>query len=194
MFTRTSTPARFFAQGTACALMLAMLTHSIALSIVVASTPVARQAAQKAGLVTVPDGTEFTVVTTEEISSKDATEGDPLTFKVEDDVVIDERVVIAEGATVKGVVSEAQKSGMLGRGGKLNIRIESVQAVDGQKVKLRAAKAKSGNDKTGATVALFVIFGPLGLIKKGKNAKIPANTKITVYTDDEKKVQPKVKE
>ena len=167
---------------TACALLSAMLAQ------VVTPTTTLAQGGQT---IAVPDGTEFAVVTAEEISSKTAAEGDPLTFKVADNVTVDGRVVIAEGAIVKGVVSEAQKSGMMGRGGKLNIRIESVAAVDGQKIKLRAAKAKTGDDKTGTTVALAVVFGPLGLLKKGKNAKIPANTKITVYTDEEKKVQVK---
>ena len=32
---------------------------------------------------TIPDGMEFTVVTVDEISSKTAAEGDPLTFKVQ---------------------------------------------------------------------------------------------------------------
>ncbi|MBA3441324.1 MAG: hypothetical protein H0T92_15780 [Pyrinomonadaceae bacterium] len=166
----------------ACALLSVMFVQLVTPTVALA------QGGQE---VAIPDGTEFAVVTTEELSSKTASEGDPLTFKVAENVTVGGRVVIAEGAIVKGIVSEAQKSGMMGRGGKLNIRVESVAAVDGQKIKLRAAKAKTGNDKTGATVALTVIFGPLGLIKKGKNAKIPANTKITVFTDEEKKVQVK---
>src|ERR1051325_6856268 len=104
--------------------------------------------------ITVPDGTEFSVVTTEEISSKTATEGDPLTFKVDEDVVVGGQVVIKKDAIVKGVVSDASKSGMLGRGGKLSIRIESTTTVDGQKMKLRASKGKAGDNKTGTTVAL----------------------------------------
>ena len=138
--------------------------------------------------ITIPDGTELEVVTTEEISSKTATEGDPINFKVEDDVKVDGKVVIAKGTMVKGVVSNAQKSGRMGKGGKLSIRVESTTAVDGQKVKLRASKGKEGDDKTGTTVALVVLFGPLGFLKKGKDAKIKEGTKIKVYTDEEKKV------
>lgn len=138
--------------------------------------------------VVIPDGTEITVVTTEEISSKTATEGDPVTFKVDDDVKINGKVVIAKGALVKGEISNAKKSGRMGKGGSLSIRILSTTTVDDQKIKLRAAKGKEGDDKTGTTVALVVLFGPLGFLKKGKNAKIKEGTRIKAYTDEEKKV------
>lgn len=64
--------------------------------------------------------------------------------------------------------------------------------VDNQKVKLRAAKGKEGSDKTGTTVALVVLFGPLGFLKHGKNAVIKPGTQIKVFTDEEKKVQAKM--
>jgi hypothetical protein len=141
--------------------------------------------------VSVPDGTEFIVATTEEISSKTAAEGDPLTFKVVDDVKVGDRVVIAKGTLVKGVVSQAKKAGMMGRGGSLGVRIESTTATDGQIIKLRSSKSKEGDDKTGTTVALVVLFGPLGFLKHGKNANIKEGTEVKVFTDEEKKVAAK---
>ena len=137
----------------------------------------------------IPDGTEFTVVTTDEISSKTASEGDALTFKVAEDVKIDGVTVIAKDSLVKGVVATAKKAGMMGRGGSLGIRVESAMTVDNQRLKLRSSKGKEGDDKTGTTVALVVLFGPLGFLKKGKNAKIASGTQIKVYTDEEKRVE-----
>ena len=136
----------------------------------------------------IADGTEFTVVTIDEITSKTAAEGDPLTFKVAQDVRVDGQVVIAKDSLVKGVVGQAKKAGMMGRGGSLGIRIESATTVDNQKLKLRSTKGKEGDDKTGTTVALVVLFGPLGFLKKGKNAVIKPGTEIKVYVDEEKKV------
>ena len=137
---------------------------------------------------TLPDGTEFTVVTVDEITSKTATEGDPLTFKVAEDVKVDGQTVIAKDTIVKGSVAQAKKAGMMGRGGTLGIRVESTVTVDSQKLKLRSTKGKEGDDKTGTTVALVVLFGPLGFLKKGKNAVIKPGTQIKVYTDEEKKI------
>jgi hypothetical protein len=141
--------------------------------------------------VVIPDGTEFEVETTEEISSKTAAEGDPLSFKVADDIKINGQTVIAAGTLVKGTVSNAKKAGMMGKGGQLGIRVESTTTVDGQKLKLRSSKGKEGDDKTGTTVALVILFGPLGFLKHGKNAKIKVGTKIKVFADEEKKVQVK---
>jgi hypothetical protein len=148
-----------------------------------------QEPAKPANVKIIPDGTEFTVVTTEEITSKTASEGDPLTFKVAEDVKIDGEIVIAKDSVVKGIVASAKKAGMMGRGGSLGIRVESTMTVDNQRLKLRSSKGKEGDDKTGTTVALVVLFGPLGFLKKGKNAKIAPGTQIKVYTDEEKRVE-----
>jgi len=154
----------------------------------VAAASLGTSAVLQGNEVVIPDGTEFTVVTIEEISSKTAHEDDPINLKVQEDVKINGQVVIAKDTLVKGVVAAAKKSGMLGRGGSLGIRIESTTTVDGQKVKLRSAKGKEGDNKTGTTVALVVLFGPLGFLKKGKNAIIKPGTPIKVFTDEDKKV------
>lgn len=142
--------------------------------------------------VVIPDGTEFDVVTVDEISSKTASEGDPLTFKVFEDVKIGGQIVIAKDAIVKGTISNVEKSGHMGKSGKLGIRVESTTAVDGQKVRLRASKGKQGDDKTGSVIALSLFVSPLFLLKHGKDAKINAGTRIKVFSDEEAKVKTKV--
>jgi hypothetical protein len=172
------------------AIALAILaSFMIQLSLLpVAAASFRKEAVFQGNEVVIPDGTEFTVVTTDEISSKTAHEDDPINLKVQEDLKINGQVVIAKDTLVKGVVAAAKKSGMLGRGGTLGIRIESTTTVDGQKVKLRSSKGKEGDNKTGTTVALVVLFGPLGFLKKGKNAIIKPGTPIKVFTDEDKKV------
>ena len=136
----------------------------------------------------IPDGTELSVLTTEEISSKTATEGDVVTFKIEDDLIVDNQIVILKGTIVKGLITAAEQSGRLGKGGKLGIRVEGTTTVDGMKIKLRASQGKEGGDKIGTTIALVALFGVFGFFKKGSNAKIKAGTKIKVYTDEERRV------
>ncbi len=126
------------------------------------------------------EGTSFSVITLEEINSKKLNPGDPLTFKVNDDVVIGGHVVISKGTLAKGSVINAQPGRGLGKSGELGIAVESTKTVDGQDVKLRAAKGTEGNAMTGATV----IVGPFF---KGSDAKIPAATPITVYVAEEKR-------
>src|SRR5438270_14059872 len=77
--------------------------------------------------VEIPDGAELSVVTTETLSSKTATEGDPVTFKVDEDFKVNDVIVISKGTIVKGFVSNAEKNGHFGKAGKLNVRIESTK-------------------------------------------------------------------
>ena len=151
------------------------------------SSPAAVTSAARAA-VAVPEGTEFSAVTTEKLSSKTASEGDRIALRVDEDVRIDGVVVIPKGALVRGSVSEAKAAGRMGRGGKLNIRIESTTLADGQRINVRSTKAKSGDDATGTTVALTVLFGPIGLLKKGSDAEIKEGTRITLFTDESKSV------
>jgi len=145
--------------------------------------------AQQTKPIEIPDGAEISVATTETISSKTAIEGDPVNFRVDEDFKVNGITVIAKATMVKGYVSNAEKNGHFGKAGKLSVRIESTKAVDGQAVKLRASKGKEGEGKTGTTVALVVLFGPLGFLKHGKNAEIKEGTKIKVFTDEAKTIQ-----
>ena len=184
--------ARKGAPGTA--LVLTLIFSIIQFMITPAAlASVTQDTAAPSTAVTLPDGTEFIVLTTDEITSKTATEGDLLTFKVAENVVINGHVVIAKDTLVKGEVASVKKSGFFGRGGNLGIRIDSTTTVDNQKTKLRSSKGKAGDDKTGTTVALVVLFGPLGFLKKGKQAIIKPGTAIKVYTDEAKNVQVKAR-
>ena len=174
-------------QAIACGLILALLLgHSSAPASTIKYSP--NTGVQGEELL-IPDGAELSVVTTEEISSKTATEGDLVNFKIDDDLVVNNQIVIAKGTLAKGTISAAEKSGRLGKGGKLGIKVDSTTTVDNQKIKLRASQGKQGDDKTGTTIALIALFGVFGFLKKGNNAKIKEGTKIKVYTDEAKKVR-----
>jgi hypothetical protein len=139
--------------------------------------------------IVIPDGTELEVATTEEISSKIAREGDPVTFKLVDDVFINNYLVLAKGTLVRGTVSMSEQSGRLGKSGKLGVRIESTTTVDGQRLKVRASQGKAGDDKSGTAMALVAIFGVFGFLKKGKDATIKKGTRTKVFTDELKRVR-----
>ena len=136
----------------------------------------------------IPDGTEVKVITIEEVSGKHSVEGDQLNFKVAEDVVLNGNVVIAKGTIVKATVTAAKKPGFAGTSGKLSIRLDSTKTVDGQDVKLRASKAGKGGTNTGTTVAMVVFLGPIGLLKHGKDAKLPAGTNLSGFTDESRTV------
>lgn len=92
--------------------------------------------------IVVAEGTAVKVVTTAEITSKKAKPNDPVGFIVDEDVVINGQVVVRKGTEATGSVVNAEKGGYMGKSGKLAIQVESTKTVDGQPLKLRAAKGK----------------------------------------------------
>ena len=66
------------------------------------------------------------------------------------------------------------------------IQVESTTTSDGQRLKLRAAKGREGDDKTTSTMVLSMI-NPAFLFRKGSEAKIEPGTAVTVYVAEEKR-------
>lgn len=131
-------------------------------------------------------GTPLNVVTAEDISSRDARPNDPVHFAVAEDLVINGQVVVRKGTPAIGSVINAEKGGYMGKSGKLAVQVESTKTVDGQPLKLRAAKGGEGDDKTMSTIGLSII-SPAFLFRKGSEAKIAGGTAITVYVAEEKR-------
>lgn len=134
------------------------------------------------------DGTPVKLRTARTISSADAHAGDTLDFEVLEDIRVDGALVVPKGGIAWGTVTEAQAKRRMGRGGKLNVNIDSVRLVDGEKVPLRAVKDTKGGGHvgamTGAMVATSIVFfpaAPLFLFMKGKDITIPKGTEITAY-------------
>src|SRR6185436_4925002 len=137
--------------------------------------------------VVLAEGTTLNVVIAQEISSKTATPGDVVNFKVDEDVLVDGQVLISRGAPATGRVINAEPSGRIGKSGKLGIVVESTRTVDGQPLRLRAAKGKEGKDKTTSTVLLAGTVSYFFLLRKGTEATIPAGTRIAVAVAEEKR-------
>lgn len=130
------------------------------------------------------DGTDVPLVFAGEITSKTAHEGDPVEFLLDQDLKVGERVVAPKGAHAVATVTNAKRAGMMGRPGELNVQLQYL-VVAGTHVRLRGTKGKEGDSKTGATVALTVLFGPIGLIKHGSEVKIPQGTALKAYSDQD---------
>jgi hypothetical protein len=124
------------------------------------------------------EGTEVPLVFATDLSSKTAAVDDTVSMTLADDLKIGDVIVIKKGAPAVATVSNVKKAGMMGKGGELNIRLEYVKSDDGR-IRLRGTKGKEGEGKVGATVALVVLFGPIGLIKHGKNVELAQGTPLT---------------
>jgi len=135
------------------------------------------------------EGTEVKLKFRETLNSKTATEGDPVNLLLAEDLKVGDVTVAKEGAIATGTISHAKKSGMLGRAGELSMRLDYLRAGD-SRVRLRGSKGKEGEGKEGTTVALTVLFGPIGLIKHGKNVEIKEGTPLMAYVDEDVELAP----
>jgi hypothetical protein len=130
------------------------------------------------------EGTEVMLKFTDTLSSKTVTEGDKVNFILSEDLKVRDVVVAKAGATAVGEIVHAKKAGHMGKGGELNIRLNYLKAGD-NRVRLRGSKGKEGDDKQGTAIALTVLFGPLGLLKHGKQIEVPAGTPLTAYVEED---------
>ncbi|MGH9529009.1 MAG: PEGA domain-containing protein, partial [Terriglobales bacterium] len=130
------------------------------------------------------DGTPVRLRTTRTISSRDARAGDPVNLEVLDEVKIDDTVVINKGGAGLAIVTVAEPKKLMGRGGKLDVSIDSATLVNGQKVALRAVLPSTGSENQRSIVSAIsasnVSSAPL-IFVRGKDITIPQGTEFVAY-------------
>jgi hypothetical protein len=136
------------------------------------------------------DGTPVRLRLSNNLSSKDAKTGQNVDFEVLDDIKIGDVIVIPKQSSAIATITRAKPAGRLGRGGKLDVNIDYVRLVTGDKITLRAAKENKGDNRTGtmttglvAAGILFFPAAPLFLFVKGKNINIAKGTEVTAYVN-----------
>ncbi len=130
------------------------------------------------------EGEDVQLKFAQDLSSKTAADGDPVTLVLDDDLKVGGVVVAKAGSKAFGEVTNAKKSGMMGKAGELNLRLDYLKAGD-TKIKLRGTKGKEGESGVTSTVVLTVLFGPIGLIKHGKNVEIKQGSALKAFVADD---------
>src|SRR4030095_5973988 len=143
------------------------------------------------------DGTPIRMRITRTISSADAKVDEKVDFEVLEDIKIGDVIVILRGGIAWGTVTEAQAKRRMARGGKLNMNIDAVRLMSGEKAALRAVKELKGGGHTGAMtgaiVATSIVFfpaAPFFLFMHGKDITIPKGTEITAYINGDVTLEP----
>lgn len=136
------------------------------------------------------DATPIRLRLSRNVSSADAHTGDTVDFEVLEEVKIGNIVVVPKGGIAWGTVTEAEHKRRMARGGKIDMTIDSVKLVDGEKAALRGVRDASGGGHTGAMtggiVATALIVWPAApffLFMHGKDITIPKGTEITAYVN-----------
>jgi len=143
------------------------------------------------------DGTAVTLRLGRSLSSADAQAGDRVDFEVAEEVSVNRIVVIPKDSPASGTVITAHKKRRMGRAGKLDVTINSVQLVDREKATLRAVKESQGGSHTGImaggmVAASLIVWpaAPVFLLMHGKDVTIPKGTEVTAYISGDVKLDP----
>ena len=136
------------------------------------------------------DATPVKLRLSRNVSSADAKTGDTVDFEVLEEVRVGDTLVVAKGGIAWGTVTDAEAKKRLGRGGKLDMTIDAVRLVDGEKAALRGVKDVKGGGHTGAmtggiVAASLIVWpaAPFFLFMHGKDVTIPKGTEITAYVN-----------
>jgi hypothetical protein len=164
------------------------LKFSIVKTLFLALFLFASAAATQANEIKIVEGTDIRLRLLDKLSSASSVEGQRFNLEVDNDVMVDGVVAIPRGAKAVGTVLAVHKRGHIGKAGELNVQLDYV-LVGEQHVRIRAASGKEGDSKVGSAVALTVLFGPLGLLKRGKDVEMNPGTMFSGYVDETVTIQ-----
>ena len=129
------------------------------------------------------------------VSSADAHVGDTVDFEVLDDISVNGTLVVPKGGIAFGTVTEAQPKRRMARGGKLEINVDYVKLLNGDKAALRSVKGGNGGGHVGAMTAgivatgiLFFPAAPFFLFMHGKDITLPKGAEFTAYVNGDLKL------
>jgi hypothetical protein len=151
--------------------------------------PPVTMAAMPKDKVLLAEGSDVFLAFDEDLSSKTATEGDPVALVLTEDLKVGDVIVAIAGTKAVGEVTHAARSEMMGKGGELNIRLNYLK-VGNARVHLRGTKGGEGNSGMGGAIALSMLVGVFGLLKHGKEIKVQKGTALHAYVAEDISLPP----
>ena len=140
-------------------------------------------------LVTVPKETLVKIKLLTELDSGTSKVGDLVPYRVVEDVMIKDRLVVPAGTDGVGRVQEVTAAKRLGVDGRILVDFRSLEAIDGSSVALVMSEKATEKNKSlelaaGAGMAGVILLGPIGLAGayfiKGKDVSITMGTEFFV--------------
>lgn len=138
----------------------------------------------------IPDGTRVDLRLAESVSSAHAHVGDVLNFAVVKDVSVGGFTVIPAGTPARGSVTGVKGRRLLGMGGQVNLKLDSLELSNGDRVRLRARMVVKGHSRTKlmaaamiATSLIFLPATPVFLLTRGHDSTVVKSTEIAAQVD-----------
>lgn len=137
---------------------------------------------------TLQDGTPVRLRLSRNVSSATAHAGETVDFEVTEPVINQNYVVIPRGAVALGRVTKVEAKRRLGRGGALELSIDSVRLTDGRTILLRASRDKGEGNMSDTRVAATIAASPVLVWVKGKDVTFEKGTETTAYVSGDTRI------
>lgn len=119
-----------------------------------------------------------------EVDSRTAKKGDVVPLKVVDDVTLDGQLRFRKDAEATGIVEAVDPPGRFGKQARIDIRLDWVKDLNGEKIPLRSYSTGRRFDPEagGASLGAALLLGPIGLaggaLVKGRQVTIRKGARI----------------
>jgi len=144
----------------------------------------------------IASGTPVKLQLAQTVSSAHARNGDRLDFEVVEDVTAAGLTVIRAGTIASGCVIKVDGKRFFGLGGYVIIKLDSVELVTGDRIRLRARREFKGGSHTklmaeGMLLAglIYLPAAPILLLSRGRDCTVLKGTEVTAYINGDSKVQ-----
>jgi hypothetical protein len=144
----------------------------------------------------IPNSTPVKLRMMRTISSAHAHPGDRLDFVVVKDVTVGGFTIIQAGTIASGSVLGVKGKRLLGIGGKVVIKLDSVRLLTGDEVTLEGRREIKGSSRTKLIVAEMIIAGlvylpaaPVFLLSRGRDSTVLEGTEVTAHISGDSVVE-----
>jgi hypothetical protein len=141
-------------------------------------------------------GTPVKLQLAQNIPFAQARKGDRLVFEVAEDVAVGGFTVIRAGARAEGTVTAAGGKRLLGMGGHLIIKLDSVELTTGERAGLVARKKFKGRShilrmavEMAIAGAIYLPAAPAFLLSHGRDSTVLKGTELTAYTKSDSSME-----
>jgi hypothetical protein len=139
----------------------------------------------------VKDGTPIKLKLKRGVYSQYAKIDDEVDYLVDEELLVDNKIIVPEGALAKGKVLSAEHKRRMGRGGKIDISADAIKLFNSQSIPLRALQQARGggqglNMTGGMLAAASLTLGvgaPFALLMHGKDIEIRQGSSFTAFVD-----------
>ncbi|MFW6273603.1 MAG: hypothetical protein ACOC17_01735, partial [Halanaerobium sp.] len=131
------------------------------------------------------------------ITSKTASRGEKIPYRVLEDLIVEDTLIIPKGSIGELEVTEIEEAGRMGRDGDLKIGFPKLQTIDGTPIKVairEEAQEKNESQKLaiGASILGTALLGlpgvVVGFFVEGKEKEIPAGSNLYIQITESKEL------